>query len=77
MNMGSFILYILQNEKGIAVDDRVALASLYLPDEKIFKYMEKLSAELCKAGDLYGLLVTGEFFSGFLLNIPNYPIFSC
>lgn len=55
------------NEKGIAVDDRVALASLYLPDEKLLDYMKKLAEELCSEGNLDGLLVTGNSDSGLKL----------
>lgn len=52
-----------QNETGIVVEDRVALACLYLPDEKLMNFIEKLSVELCKVGDLDGLLVTGNMLS--------------
>ncbi|XP_057660975.1 GATOR complex protein MIOS [Diorhabda carinulata] len=55
------------NEKGIAVDDRVALSCLYLPDEKLLEYMRKLSEELCNEGNLDGLLVTGNSSTGLKL----------
>ncbi|CAH1154363.1 unnamed protein product [Phaedon cochleariae] len=55
------------NEKGIAVDDRVALASLYLPDDKLPEYLNKLLDELCSEGNLDGLLVTGNSAEGLKL----------
>ncbi|XP_072401443.1 GATOR2 complex protein MIOS isoform X2 [Diabrotica undecimpunctata] len=55
------------NEKGLAVDDRVALACMYLPDEKLLEYVKKLSEELCNEGNLDGLLVTGNSSSGLKL----------
>ncbi|XP_074036422.1 GATOR complex protein mio [Leptinotarsa decemlineata] len=55
------------NENGIAVDDRVALACLYLPDEKLLEYVKRLSDELCNEGNLDGLLVTGNSSDGLKL----------
>ncbi|KAG5872709.1 hypothetical protein JTB14_008803 [Gonioctena quinquepunctata] len=55
------------NENGIAVDDRVALACVYLSDEKLLEYMKKLSDELCEEGNLDGLLVTGNSPDGLRL----------
>ncbi|CAG9854863.1 unnamed protein product [Phyllotreta striolata] len=55
------------NEKGMAVDDRVAIACLYLPDDKLLEYMKKLGDELCNEGNLDGLLVTGNSENGLKL----------
>ncbi|XP_060529882.1 GATOR complex protein MIOS-B [Cylas formicarius] len=58
--------YVL-NEKGIAVDDRVAFACVYLPDAKLLDYLKKLCQELAEQGNLDGLLLTGNCGQG--LNI--------
>nr|XP_023023937.1 GATOR complex protein MIOS [Leptinotarsa decemlineata] len=60
-------IFKFQNENGIAVDDRVALACLYLPDEKLLEYVKRLSDELCNEGNLDGLLVTGNSSDGLKL----------
>ncbi|VEN38723.1 unnamed protein product [Callosobruchus maculatus] len=55
------------NEKDVAVDDRVALACMYLPDSQLKEYMQSLLEELCKDGNLDGLLVTGNSANGLKL----------
>ncbi|CAL1531728.1 unnamed protein product [Lymnaea stagnalis] len=48
------------NEEDMSVEDRTAFALNYLPDSKLKSYLCKLSDELTKAGDLDGVLLTGE-----------------
>lgn len=46
-------------EKGIEIEDRVAFACKYLPDNKLNQFLETLSTKLSNAGDLDGILLTG------------------
>ncbi|XP_013772701.1 GATOR complex protein MIOS-like [Limulus polyphemus] len=47
------------NESGIAVKDRVSFACLYLPDNKLFEYLDRLTTKVIETGDLAGILLTG------------------
>ncbi|KAK9890772.1 hypothetical protein WA026_012117 [Henosepilachna vigintioctopunctata] len=55
------------NENGMAVDDRVAFACLFLPDNKLHIYLKKLSDRLLEEGNLDGLLLTGTNADGIKL----------
>ncbi|KAL3269121.1 hypothetical protein HHI36_008202 [Cryptolaemus montrouzieri] len=55
------------NENGIAVDDRVAFACMFLPDNKLHSYLKKLSETLTEEGNLDGLLLTGTNADGIKL----------
>ncbi|XP_025096511.1 GATOR complex protein MIOS-like isoform X2 [Pomacea canaliculata] len=51
-------------EDGMAVEDRVAFALTYLPDAKLKQYIERLTEELVRTGDLDGMLLTGMSSEG-------------
>ncbi|XP_076266778.1 GATOR complex protein mio isoform X2 [Rhynchophorus ferrugineus] len=57
----------LLSESNIAVDDRVALACIYLSDVKLMEYVKKLIQELRDQGNLDGLLLTGNSPQGLKL----------
>lgn len=44
---------------GLALQDRVAFASLHLADHPLIDYLEKTASEVVENGDLCGLLLTG------------------
>lgn len=52
-------MLIFQNESGVLVDDRVAFACVFLPDNKLFEYLKKLTEKLMDEGNLDGILLTG------------------
>lgn len=54
-------------ESDITVDDKVALACVYLADNKLKEYMSRLAKDLCKQGNLDGLLLTGNSPEGLKL----------
>lgn len=56
--MVNFLLF--QTEAGVAVDDRVAFACMFLPDGKLLEYLKWLLEKLCDEGNLDGLLLTGN-----------------
>ncbi|XP_071561781.1 GATOR2 complex protein MIOS-B [Temnothorax nylanderi] len=47
------------NENGMAVEDRVAFALMFLSDNKLHEYLKKLTQKVIEDGDLAGFLVTG------------------
>ncbi|XP_067210981.1 GATOR2 complex protein MIOS-B isoform X2 [Linepithema humile] len=47
------------NENGMAVEDRVAFALMFLSDSKLHEYLKRLTQKLIEEGDLAGFLVTG------------------
>ncbi|XP_046677879.1 GATOR complex protein MIOS-like [Homalodisca vitripennis] len=47
------------NEPGLAVEDRVALACLYLSNARLYEYLSQLTETLISSGDLGGVLLTG------------------
>jgi hypothetical protein len=49
----------LQNESGVAVEDRVAFACTFLSDAKLHDYLKELITKLTEGGDLAGILLTG------------------
>ncbi|XP_078376457.1 GATOR2 complex protein MIOS-B-like isoform X2 [Oculina patagonica] len=51
-------------EKGMEIEDRVAFACKYLPDNKLSQFLENLSTKLSDAGDLDGILLTGISLDG-------------
>ncbi|OXU30787.1 hypothetical protein TSAR_008781 [Trichomalopsis sarcophagae] len=55
------------NENGMAVEDRVAFALMYLSDSKLYDYLKKLSQKLCDEGNLDGFLLTGASLEGIQL----------
>ncbi|RZC42359.1 WD repeat-containing protein mio-B [Asbolus verrucosus] len=55
------------NENGITVDDRVAFACMFLPDNRLHDYLKKLSDKLIEEGNLDGLLLTGTNHDGIRL----------
>jgi len=52
-------LVLFQNERGVAVEDRVAFACCFLSDARLCEYLKLLSTNLCEEGNLAGLLITG------------------
>lgn len=54
-------------ETGIAVDDRVAFACMFLPDNKLYEYLQNLCDTLIEEGNLDGLLLTGTDNDGIKL----------
>ncbi|XP_046390377.1 GATOR complex protein MIOS-B [Ischnura elegans] len=52
------------NESGMAVEDRVAFACMYLSDSKLNEYLERLTYQLTEEGDLGGILLTGTSEEG-------------
>jgi hypothetical protein len=55
------------NENGVTVDDRVAFACMFLPDNRLHDYLKKLSDKLIEEGNLDGLLLTGTNQDGIRL----------
>jgi hypothetical protein len=49
------------------VDDRVAFACMFLPDNRLHDYLKKLSDKLIEEGNLDGLLLTGTNQDGIRL----------
>lgn len=49
----------LQNESGMAVEDRVAFALMFLSDSKLHDYLKRLTQKLTEEGNLAGFLLTG------------------
>ncbi|XP_031568130.1 GATOR complex protein MIOS-like [Actinia tenebrosa] len=47
------------NESRIEVEDRVAFACKFLPDNKLASYINNLTAKMIEKGDLNGILLTG------------------
>lgn len=60
-------MLIFQNESGVTVDDRVAFACMFLPDNRLHEYLKKLSDRLIEDGNLDGLLLTGTNHDGIRL----------
>lgn len=52
------------SEYGMAVEDRVAFACIYLNDTKLTEYLIRLSDTLVEEGDLAGILLTGASLEG-------------
>lgn len=52
------------NENGMAVEDRVAFACIFLNDVKLTGYLSKLSEVLIEEGNLSGMLLTGASSDG-------------
>lgn len=46
----------------MSVDDRVAFACIFLPDNKLHEYLKSLYLKLIDEGNLDGILLTGWFF---------------
>ncbi|KAK0099087.1 hypothetical protein PV326_006551 [Microctonus aethiopoides] len=55
------------NESGVAVEDRVAFALMFLSDNKLSEYLKRLTINLSEEGDLAGFLLTGATFEGIKL----------
>ncbi|KAH0544233.1 GATOR complex protein MIOS-B [Cotesia glomerata] len=55
------------NENGVAVEDRVAFALMFLSDSKLCEYLKKLTVKLKEEGDLAGILLTGATSDGIQL----------
>ncbi|KAJ8676074.1 hypothetical protein QAD02_011860 [Eretmocerus hayati] len=55
------------NEDGMAVEDRVAFALMFLSDTKLCDYLKKLTQNLCDEGNLAGILLTGASLEGIQL----------
>lgn len=51
----------------MAVDDRVAFACVFLPDNRLHDYLKKLQDKLIDEGNLDGLLLTGNNQDGIRL----------
>lgn len=63
---GKFCVFIfsvfswnLQNESGMAIEDRVAFACTFLSNSKLHDYLMTLTETLVSEGDLAGILLTG------------------
>ncbi|XP_015608765.1 GATOR complex protein MIOS-B [Cephus cinctus] len=52
------------NENGMAVEDRVAFALMFLSDNKLHEYLKKLTQKLSEEGNLAGFLLTGASIEG-------------
>ena len=48
----------------MSVTDRLGFALNFLDDAKLLAFLKKLQLELLGAGELQGLLITGEGFQG-------------
>lgn len=55
------------NENGMAVEDRVAFALMFLSDSKLIEYLKKLTQKLSDEGNLAGFLLTGATLEGIQL----------
>lgn len=55
------------NENGMAVEDRVAFALMFLSDSKLYDYLKKLTQRLTDEGNLAGFLITGASLEGIQL----------
>ncbi|XP_043268495.1 GATOR complex protein MIOS-B [Venturia canescens] len=55
------------NENGMAVEDRVAFALMFLSDSKLCDYLKKLTQKLSEEGNLAGFLLTGASLEGIQL----------
>ncbi|GLH08738.1 GATOR complex protein MIOS [Gryllus bimaculatus] len=55
------------NENGVAVEDRVAFACMFLSDAKLNEYVHQLMMNLIAEGDLAGILLTGNSNDSVLL----------
>lgn len=51
----------LQGETDMAIQDRVAFACNYLSDTRLMEYLERLKTRLTEAGNLDGILLTGQY----------------
>lgn len=49
----------------MSVDDRVAFACIFLPDNKLYDYLKSLTTQLIDQGNLDGILLTGETIQDF------------
>lgn len=67
---GNDFLSIL-DEKNIRLSDRIAIACMYLPDDKLHQYVKQQATIATKQGDLEGILLTGLNRNGFNL-MQNY-----
>ncbi|XP_064648261.1 GATOR2 complex protein MIOS-B-like isoform X2 [Lineus longissimus] len=47
------------NESGMALQDRVAFACMYLNDSRLNDFIEKITARMIESGNLDGILLTG------------------
>jgi len=47
------------NERGISLSDRLAFAAIYLPEENLITYVNKMTEEVIQRGNLQGILLTG------------------
>lgn len=55
------------NETGVSLDDRVAFASIFLPDNKLYEYIRSLTSKLVEEGNLEAILLTGNDTEGLRL----------
>ena len=51
--------YVIQNETGISVRDRIGFACTFLSDLHLNDYIDQLSRHLIREGNLDGILLTG------------------
>eukprot|EP00058_Branchiostoma_floridae_P009637 XP_002595125.1 hypothetical protein BRAFLDRAFT_67907 [Branchiostoma floridae] len=59
------------NESGLFIQDRVAFACTFLPDGRLVEYLDELTCEMVKKGNLEGILLTGLTKDGIDL-LENY-----
>lgn len=55
------------NENGMLVEDRVGFACIFLPDNKLYEYLKRLTEKLLDEGNLDGILLTGNSNDGIRL----------
>lgn len=60
MDTHRYYFSYFQNENGMAVEDRVAFALMFLSDSKLHEYLKKLTQKLTDEGNLAGILITGK-----------------
>lgn len=58
---------IVKEWNGMKLADRVALACIFVPDARLYDFIEKLTRTLIEEGDLDGLLLTGFTEEGLTL----------
>lgn len=58
---------IVKETNGMKLADRVALACIFVPDARLYDFIEKLTGSLIEDGDLDGLLLTGVSDEGLTL----------
>lgn len=61
------LMFLLKNEAGVSVSDRMAFACQYLSDNRLAEYSKTIQQTCIELGDLNGLLLTGATTEGITL----------